>query len=73
MIERHVPALPFSRESSAIVDLRRTLAVYRMVFGQPRQDDLVAYLQRRVAPADLDAVAEAGRIDLRPQRAGPVE
>jgi hypothetical protein len=66
MIERHVPALPFSRESTTIVDLRRTLAVYRMVFGQPRQDDLVAYLQQHLAAADLVAVAEAGLIDLRP-------
>jgi len=45
-IERHVPTLPLSRESARLPALRRSLAVYRMVFGQPRQDDLVDYLVR---------------------------
>lgn len=47
-IERHVPMFPLSRESVHLDDLRRSLAVCRMVFGQPRQDDLMAYL----CPAD---------------------
>jgi hypothetical protein len=36
-IERHVPALPFSREVERLSGLRRALAIYRMVFGQSRQ------------------------------------
>ena len=37
--------LPFSREATRIEWLRRSLAIYRLAFGQPRQDDLIEYLQ----------------------------
>jgi hypothetical protein len=47
-IERHVPVLPLSHDRERIQRLRSSLAVYRMVFGQPRQEDLVAYLLDRV-------------------------
>jgi len=57
-IERHVPMLPLSRDEQRYEDLRRSLAVYRMVFGQPRQEDLVAYLIERVSPEKLDEVRE---------------
>ena len=46
--------------------LRAALAVYRMVFGQPRQDDLLEYLMRRLTPERLAAVMECVRIDLAP-------
>jgi len=65
-IERYVPTLPLSRESARLPALRRSLAVYRMVFGQPRQDDLVDYLIRHVEPARLTQVSEELRIDLTP-------
>jgi hypothetical protein len=65
-IERHVPALPLSRESAWLPALRRSLAVYRMVFGQPRQDDLVDYLIRHVEPARLKQMSEELLIDLAP-------
>lgn len=44
VIERHVPALPLSRDVDRLEDLRQSLAVYRLVFGQSRQEDLVAFL-----------------------------
>jgi hypothetical protein len=44
-VERIVPMLPFSKESGSLDNLRKALAVYRMVFGQPRQEDLVASIQ----------------------------
>jgi len=65
-IERHVPALPLSHESAQLPALRRSLAVYRMVFGQPRQNDLVDYLVRHVEPKRLAQVSEELRIDLAP-------
>ena len=65
-IERHVPALPLSRESARLPALRRSLAVYRMVFGQPRQDDLVDYLVRHIGPKRLAQASEELRIDLTP-------
>ena len=67
-IERHVPALPLSREVGQEKALQRTLAAYRLAFGQPRQEDLVAYLGDRLPPDELAALAEQLRIDLTPAR-----
>ena len=36
--------LPFSRETQRLEWLKRSLTVYRLAFGQPRQDDLLGYL-----------------------------
>ncbi len=44
-VERRVLMLPFSREVQRLAWLKRSLAVYRLAFGQPRQDDLLDYLQ----------------------------
>ncbi|MEZ5285579.1 MAG: hypothetical protein R2712_12405 [Vicinamibacterales bacterium] len=46
-IERHVPVLPLSRDAAKAQRLRRSLAVYRLAFGQSRQEDLVACCPRR--------------------------
>ncbi|MYH39868.1 MAG: SWF/SNF helicase family protein [Candidatus Dadabacteria bacterium] len=47
-IERHVPILPHSKEESHFHQLKKMLAVYRLVFGQPRQEDLLDYLTGRM-------------------------
>ncbi len=62
-IERHVPMLPMSREVSQLARLKRDVARYRLVFGQPRQDDLLDYL----GDVPPDKLAEL-RIDLSPRR-----
>ena len=67
-IERHVPALPLSRDADQFRALQRSLAVYRMVFGQPRQDDLMAFLLERFGPETLQRVEPLLRIDLSPRR-----
>ena len=59
-------ALPLSRDASQFDALKRSLAVYRMVFGQPRQDDLLAVLQERLTPDELSVIAPELRIDLSP-------
>jgi hypothetical protein len=64
-IERTVPALPLSSEVRRLAELHRTVAAYRMVFGQPRQEDLVAFLRLR-HDRDLEALSERLRIDLSP-------
>ena len=46
-IERYVPALPLSKESQAYRRLQRTVGAYRLVLGQPRQEDLLSYLGER--------------------------
>lgn len=43
-VERRVPMLPFSREVRRLEWLKRSLTVYRLAFGQPRQEDLLEYL-----------------------------
>lgn len=65
-IERHVPSLPLSREVGQEKTLQRTLAAYRLAFGQPRQEDLVAYLQAVVDESELEEIAAELRIDLSP-------
>jgi hypothetical protein len=66
-IERHVPILPFSRDEARLVELKRSLAAYRLAFGQPRQEDLVAFLERQLDPEEVARVSEDLRIDLAPR------
>jgi hypothetical protein len=66
VIERHVPALPLSRDADKLVALRSALALYRMVFGQPRQDELVKFLQARLSASEIEQVVKELRIDLEP-------
>lgn len=65
-IERRVPALPLSRELVRMADLRRTLAVYRVVFGQPRQEDLIQFLTSRFEGDELKRICADLRVDLSP-------
>jgi hypothetical protein len=65
-IERHVPALPFSREVERLTGLRRALAIYRMVFGQSRQEDLITYLLAQIPEDERDAIVAELQIDLSP-------
>ena len=69
VIERHVPTLPLSRDADRLVNLRFALALYRMVFGQPRQDELVKFLQSRLSGPALAQVVNELRIDLEPPQA----
>lgn len=41
-----------------------------MVFGQPRQEDLLAYLLERLPAGRVDALMRQARIDLIPPKAG---
>ncbi len=65
-IQRHSPVLPLSRDAERVDALRRSLAVYRMVFGQPRQDDLLEFILREVPDDRRDELAAALTIDLSP-------
>jgi hypothetical protein len=65
-IERHVPALPLSRDTYRLAALRQALMLYRMVFGQARQDDLLDYLRDHLAPEQVDTVVEQLRMSLEP-------
>lgn len=65
-IERHVPALPFSREIDRLTFLRKSLAIYRMVLGQSRQEDLINYLLNEIPESDRAAIIAELTMDLRP-------
>ncbi|MDF0591544.1 DEAD/DEAH box helicase [Candidatus Methanocrinis natronophilus] len=64
-IERHVPALPLSRDRERLKQLQESLVIYRMVFGQSRQEDLLAFLMDQLNNEDMDKL----RIDLSPPQA----
>lgn len=65
-IERRIPLFPLSREAKRLEDLKRSLALYRLVFGQPRQEELLRLLRSRVdGSATLEALLSY-RIDLTP-------
>lgn len=45
-VERRIPLLPYSKEVGNLKRLKQGLALYRMVFGQPRQEDLLFSLSQ---------------------------
>lgn len=45
-IERRIPLLPYSKEVGKLKRLKQGIAFYRMVFGQPRQEDLLFSLRQ---------------------------
>ncbi|TBR29745.1 MAG: DEAD/DEAH box helicase, partial [Reyranella sp.] len=58
-IERRVPTLPFSSEVARLTWLKKSVAVYRLAFGQPRQDDLLEYLRslsEHLSTEDLESL-----------------
>jgi hypothetical protein len=46
--------------------LRKTLAAYRLAFGQPRQEELIEFLGADRSDAELLRLASRLRIDLTP-------
>jgi hypothetical protein len=65
-IERHVPALPLSRDIERLEYLRRALTVYRMVFGQNRQEDLISYLLANVPEPQVAELLKDVIVNLSP-------
>jgi len=48
--------------------LRRALAIYRMVFGQSRQEDLIAYLLAQIPEGNRAEIMAELQIDLSPAK-----
>jgi hypothetical protein len=65
-VERHIFVLPFSREIERLERLLNGLAIYRLVFGQVRQEDLIDHLLVKFGPERAKALAAELRVDLRP-------
>lgn len=69
-IERYMPRLPLSRDDGRRTMLLRSLALYRLVFGQARQEDLVNHLASRLDDLQIQRLYNAIGIQLGPPREG---
>lgn len=61
-IERYVPAMPLSREARHHQRLLKTLGAYRLVMGQPRQEDLLQSLGDDAEWMRIDLTPPSGRV-----------
>jgi hypothetical protein len=66
-IERWIPSFPLSKDQQREYRLKGQRALYRLAFGQPRQEDLLSILDQQGYAEDVERLAEL-RIDLRPPR-----
>lgn len=66
-IERIVPKMPFSQEITRLDEILRILSLYRLSFGQPRQQELIENLLRQhYSEADMAEIRRALLVDLAP-------
>ncbi len=69
-IDRYVPALPLSRDRSRAGALKRAVGSYRLAFGQPRQEELLAILEDQFTDEEIGKLIKEIRIDLAPRPTG---
>lgn len=66
-IERIIPMYPFSRDRDKLDIILKTLAVYRLAFGQPRQVELIEHLLAKdFTPEEIESIRSNLLIDLSP-------
>lgn len=66
-IERFVPIKPMSREQFMLDKALKILALYRLVFGQPRQEELMEnLLGKTFSDSDIESIKNALMINLSP-------
>jgi len=65
-IERIIPFYPFSRDRAKLSSLLKTLALYRLTFGQPRQAELVDHLLANISESRINEIRSTLMIDLSP-------
>lgn len=66
-IERLVPYLPMSRESTRLDEMLKILSLYRLAFGQPRQQELLENLLcRKFDAVEIAEIKHKLMIDLAP-------
>ncbi|HHU39816.1 MAG TPA: DEAD/DEAH box helicase [Propionibacterium sp.] len=72
LIERHVVPYPLSIDEVRLADIKRDVALYRLTFGQPRQEDMLELLRRHFSDATPEEL-ESLRLDLSapPRSDGP--
>lgn len=70
-IERVIPLYPFSKDRGRLDHILKTLAIYRLAFGQPRQAELVDHLlERNLSKEEIQHVMDTLMINLSPIRYG---
>jgi hypothetical protein len=66
-IDRIIPMYPFSRDQGKLGTILKTLAIYRLAFGQPRQVELIEHLlEKQFAPEEIEAIRKNLMINLSP-------
>jgi len=66
-IERIIPMYPFSRDQGKLDKILKTLAIYRLAFGQPRQVELIEHLLAKdFSPQEIGLIRQKLLIDLNP-------
>lgn len=66
-IERIVMPYPLSIDNERLAALKRDVQLYRLTFGQPRQEDMLELLKHRYE-SEADALRRDLLLDLRPPR-----
>jgi hypothetical protein len=65
-IERIAPILPYSKEVNQLKHLIASLTLYRLTFGQPRQEELVESMFKHLNQDQIDFIREKFMFDLSP-------
>ncbi len=67
-IERQAPVIPYSKEVKKLKNLLKTISVYRIALGQPRQEDLINHLMDHFTDKEIEKVHKELLINLSPFR-----
>ncbi|MGA2245705.1 MAG: helicase-related protein [Verrucomicrobiota bacterium] len=65
-IERHVPAMPASIDEVRLAQLKRSVSLYRLAFGQLRQADLVDFLGSHLDASRIEELSRTILLNLQP-------
>ena len=65
-IERLVSMLPLSSEIGRLKRLKKSLVIYRSVIGQPRQEELLQFLEEHLSAEEIREILTDTVIDLSP-------
>lgn len=67
VIERIIPMMPMSKEVSRIREALKILSLYRLAFGQPRQEELLSnLLECNMSKSEIERMTRALVINLAP-------
>ncbi|WP_114148957.1 DEAD/DEAH box helicase [Brevibacterium epidermidis] len=64
-IESHVAPIALSTDASEYQRIKRDVALYRLTFGQPRQEDMLTVMRKNGLDEDSHSIGRM-RLDLRP-------